>query len=67
MLLCKIGFIIFPQDSKCFGPLRLLVCRGHYIKKWILPGMSVIVAVKTNFQSLRGKTVTAFPRNICKG
>lgn len=32
-----------------------LLVEGHYIKKWILPGMSVIVAVKTNFQSLRGK------------
>lgn len=41
-----------------------LYAEGHYIKKWTLPGMPVVFAVKTNFQSLRGKAVTALPRNL---
>lgn len=50
MLLCEMSVMILPQKSKCLVdsiPVYLLA-EGHYVKKWIPPGMSVIVAVKTN-------------------
>lgn len=44
-----------------------LYAEGHYIKKWTLPGMPVVFAVKTNFQSLRGKSGHCPSQKYLKG